>query len=221
MAVASAGPYASLHLAPDRQPRQHPTTQFLQAGCPSCRPTNSVKALKAVALKASPVSPKCDSKACLYVSIRYDTRCYFNVRSKADISQLNLSHYVSMMMMMMMMNHAREGSGRKFTGGGVVVKQLEQADVGGFLGELGQRLVPTYRDPAPRPQQALHRSHVLTFHCTAAWRIGDAPGCVTMPYTGADRRSTLQPHGASVMPTGASLCRILKRHDTIRYEMIF
>jgi len=30
-----------------RQPHQHPTTQFLQAGCPSCRPTNSVKALKA------------------------------------------------------------------------------------------------------------------------------------------------------------------------------
>jgi len=32
---------------PCRQPRQHPTTQFfLQAGCPSWRPTNSVKALK-------------------------------------------------------------------------------------------------------------------------------------------------------------------------------
>jgi len=28
VAVASAGPYASLHLAPDRQPHQHPTTQF-------------------------------------------------------------------------------------------------------------------------------------------------------------------------------------------------
>jgi len=26
------------------------------------------------------------------LSIRYDTRCYFNVRSKADISQLNLPH---------------------------------------------------------------------------------------------------------------------------------
>jgi len=26
---------------------QHPTAQFLQAGCPSCRPTNNVKALKA------------------------------------------------------------------------------------------------------------------------------------------------------------------------------
>ena len=28
----------------------------------------------------------------LLYTIRYDTRCYFNVRSKADISQLNLPH---------------------------------------------------------------------------------------------------------------------------------
>ena len=48
--MASAEPYASLHLAPERQPRQHPTTQFLQNGCPSCHPTNSVKALKAESL---------------------------------------------------------------------------------------------------------------------------------------------------------------------------
>jgi len=48
VAVVSAGPYASLHLAPDTWPCQHPTTQFfLQAGCPSCHPTNSIKALKA------------------------------------------------------------------------------------------------------------------------------------------------------------------------------
>ena len=46
VAVASAGPYASQHLTPDRQPCQHPTTLFLQAGCPSCRPTNSIKALR-------------------------------------------------------------------------------------------------------------------------------------------------------------------------------
>ena len=26
------------------------------------------------------------------IKIRYDTRCYFNVRSKADISRLNLPH---------------------------------------------------------------------------------------------------------------------------------
>jgi len=36
-----------LRLAPDKQPHQHPTTHFLQAGCLSCRPANSVKALKA------------------------------------------------------------------------------------------------------------------------------------------------------------------------------
>ena len=28
VAVASAGPYASLHLAPDWQPRQHPATKY-------------------------------------------------------------------------------------------------------------------------------------------------------------------------------------------------
>ena len=27
-----------------------------------------------------------------YITIRYDTRCYFNVRSKADIGRLNLRH---------------------------------------------------------------------------------------------------------------------------------
>jgi len=46
--VISAGPYANnLHLAPDRRPHQHPITQFLHAGCSSCRPANSIKALKA------------------------------------------------------------------------------------------------------------------------------------------------------------------------------
>ena len=28
----------------------------------------------------------------MYDTIRYDTRCYFNLRSKADMSQLNLPH---------------------------------------------------------------------------------------------------------------------------------
>ena len=34
---------------------------------------------------------RCDLQV-LRDTIRYDTRCYFNVRSKADISQLNLPH---------------------------------------------------------------------------------------------------------------------------------
>jgi len=32
------------------------------------------------------------SAANVNYTIRYDTRCYFNVRSKADISRLNLPH---------------------------------------------------------------------------------------------------------------------------------
>ena len=32
------------------------------------------------------------NKSLILDTIRYDTRCYFNVRSKADISQLNLPH---------------------------------------------------------------------------------------------------------------------------------
>jgi len=46
VALASAGLYASLHLIPDNH-ANIPPLSFLQAGCPSCRPTNSVKALKA------------------------------------------------------------------------------------------------------------------------------------------------------------------------------
>ena len=38
MAVASAGPYASLHLASDRRPRQHPTTQFFTGRMPFLPP---------------------------------------------------------------------------------------------------------------------------------------------------------------------------------------
>jgi len=45
VAVASAGTHASLHQADNHA--STPPLSFLQAGCPSCCPTNSVKALKA------------------------------------------------------------------------------------------------------------------------------------------------------------------------------
>jgi len=45
VAVASAGPHASVHLAADNH-ASTPPLSFLQAGCPSCCPTNSVRALK-------------------------------------------------------------------------------------------------------------------------------------------------------------------------------
>jgi len=38
VAVASAGPDASLHLAPDRQPRQHPTAQVFKGQMPFLLP---------------------------------------------------------------------------------------------------------------------------------------------------------------------------------------
>ena len=43
MAVASAGPYASLHLAPDRQPCQHPAAQvfYRPDALPAAQPTAS------------------------------------------------------------------------------------------------------------------------------------------------------------------------------------
>ena len=41
------GPYASLHSLQTDNHASTPPLSFLQAGCPSCRPTNSAKALKA------------------------------------------------------------------------------------------------------------------------------------------------------------------------------
>ena len=34
----------------------------------------------------------CRPEITCVISLAYDTRCYFNVRSKADMSQLNLPH---------------------------------------------------------------------------------------------------------------------------------
>jgi len=46
--VASAGPYAICTSLQTDNHASTPPLSFLQAGCPSCHPTNSVKALKAV-----------------------------------------------------------------------------------------------------------------------------------------------------------------------------
>jgi len=43
----SAGPYANLTLPQTDNYASTRPLSFLQAGCPSCHPTNSVKALKA------------------------------------------------------------------------------------------------------------------------------------------------------------------------------
>ena len=52
MAVEPAGPYASLHLAPDRQPRQHPTAQFFTGRMPFLPPNKQCQSTEGKALKA-------------------------------------------------------------------------------------------------------------------------------------------------------------------------
>ena len=46
MAVASAGSYASLHLAADRQPRQHPTAQFFTGWMPFLQPNQQRQSIE-------------------------------------------------------------------------------------------------------------------------------------------------------------------------------
>jgi len=48
VAVASAGPYASLHLAPDRQLRQHPTTQIFTGRMPFLPPNQQRQSTEGV-----------------------------------------------------------------------------------------------------------------------------------------------------------------------------
>ena len=68
-----------------------PPLSFLQAGCPSCCPTNSVKALKACRRRNSLRETDFVRLSSSSHRIRYEReRCCFNVRSKADTIQLNL-----------------------------------------------------------------------------------------------------------------------------------
>jgi len=46
VAVASDGPYANLHLAPDKQPHQHPTTQFFTGWMPFLLPNQQCQSTK-------------------------------------------------------------------------------------------------------------------------------------------------------------------------------
>jgi len=46
VAVASAGPYASLHLALDREPCQHPTTQVFTGRMPFLPPNQQRQSIE-------------------------------------------------------------------------------------------------------------------------------------------------------------------------------
>jgi len=67
----------------------------------------------------------------MMMMIRYDTRCYFNVRSKADISQLNLPHgswsrvccivRLSVCVLVPVMSHAKRLNRRAVVGVAIIV----------------------------------------------------------------------------------------------------
>jgi len=77
VAEASAGLYATLHLALDRYPATAASTtplNFLQTGCPSCHPTNSVKALKASHHEVStPLLTFLHKYQCFYQKVKVKT----------------------------------------------------------------------------------------------------------------------------------------------------
>jgi len=79
VAVASAGDvFANLHLAPDNH-ASIPPLSFLQARCPSCRPTNSVKALKAPALKVHSSSNRTEGRN---GSVQWETQFNLQLQNK-------------------------------------------------------------------------------------------------------------------------------------------
>jgi len=72
VAVASAGPYANLHLTTDNH-TSTPPLSFLLAGCPSYHPTNSIKAHQSIQTN---LASHCDQKIPI-------------VQSKYEIKHLN------------------------------------------------------------------------------------------------------------------------------------
>jgi len=64
VAVASAGPYVSLHLAPDRQPCRHPTTQLTTYGTYTCRNYRARSTCSKCVVSPYTVGPKFTRPTC-------------------------------------------------------------------------------------------------------------------------------------------------------------
>ena len=74
--------------------RRHHRRRRLHRPRPSIRGTGDCSASEPARTRTPPPSDWTAETLATHSdsTIRYDTRCYFNVRSKADISQLNLPH---------------------------------------------------------------------------------------------------------------------------------
>jgi len=80
VAVASAGPSVCTLLQTDNH-ASNPPLSFLQAGCPSCRQTNSVRALKEITLGKKTIKQK--PKGALKrssLSVSYEYLCFTGIQ---------------------------------------------------------------------------------------------------------------------------------------------
>jgi len=66
VAVASAEPYANLHLAPDRYPCQHPTTQFFTGRMPFLPPNQQRQSTEGTAENVKQRSVACHLQLNMY-----------------------------------------------------------------------------------------------------------------------------------------------------------
>jgi len=62
VAVASDGQYLSLHLAPDRQPHQHPTSQFFTGRMPFLPPNQQCQSTEGKSTEGKKITQKLKTK---------------------------------------------------------------------------------------------------------------------------------------------------------------
>jgi len=62
VAVASDGQYLSLHLAPDRQPHQHPTSQFVTGRMPFLPPNQQRQSTEGKSTEGKKITQKSKTK---------------------------------------------------------------------------------------------------------------------------------------------------------------
>jgi len=62
VAVASDGQYLSLHLAPDRQPHQHPTSQFFTGRMPFLPPNQQRQSTESKSTEGKKITQKSKQK---------------------------------------------------------------------------------------------------------------------------------------------------------------
>jgi len=63
--MALAGPYASPHLTPDRQPHQHPTTLFFRGRMPFLLPNQQRQSIEGITYRSAASGGPCDSNMLL------------------------------------------------------------------------------------------------------------------------------------------------------------